>query len=635
MPIISSIGRKQVKARFLLASIYALLTLGSLTMLYPFILMLAGTTKTGVDMNDQNLIPQFLIDDTALYRKHIEALFNERVDALKIAYNVDAGVEALNPPAEVNEALVEQWFDFLDQADLPLYTWSLGHLCVQLSRNSFPYERRLFCRQLSDEFHGSIEEMNQKLETTFYNWTAFDLLPDQFVIRQETVPASVFYTRYEQFKRDQPLAYRNYFSIEGFYKVLYLKSQYTRDIGEYNKSHGTNYANYTDIHLPRRYPADAPEKVRSDWEDFVRNSLNLFWIRLDNAALPHYQRFLRSKYNDIATLNTRYAARYASFDQIPLVSEPTAGGLILSDWSTFITGWKDPDTKEFIIAPKESLIVYSVDFLFRDHLMAKFGSLDKINAALGTGYKDLLDIQLPQQQAHYTLFLHMRGFLKWEFIRRNFISVSDYILLHGRGIFNTAAYCFLAVLSALIVNPLAAYALSRYQIPSAYKVLLFLMLTMAFPPMVTQIPNFLLLRELNLLNTFWALILPSLANGYSIFLLKGFFDSLPRELYESASLDGAGEWTMFWQLTMNLSKPILAVIALSAFTGAYANFMFALLICQDRDMWTLMVWLYQLQRTSGPGVIYASLVMAAVPTFLVFAFCQNIIMRGIVVPVEK
>ncbi|MDP7400107.1 MAG: ABC transporter permease subunit, partial [Lentisphaeria bacterium] len=118
-------------------------------------------------------------------------------------------------------------------------------------------------------------------------------------------------------------------------------------------------------------------------------------------------------------------------------------------------------------------------------------------------------------------------------------------------------------------------------------------------------------------------------------LLKGFFDSLPRELYESAEIDGASEWRMFWQITMSLSKPILSVVALQAFTVAYSNFMFALLICQDESMWTLMVWLYQLTTRSGDGVMYAALLIAAIPTFLIFAFCQNIIMRGIVVPSEK
>ena len=86
---------------------------------------------------------------------------------------------------------------------------------------------------------------------------------------------------------------------------------------------------------------------------------------------------------------------------------------------------------------------------------------------------------------------------------------------------------------------------------------------------------------------------------------------------------------------MSLSQPILAVIALGAFTGAYSNFIMALLICQEEEMWTLMPWLYQLQQRSGEGVIFASLIVAAVPTFAIFVFCQNVIMRGIVVPVEE
>ena len=126
-----------------------------------------------------------------------------------------------------------------------------------------------------------------------------------------------------------------------------------------------------------------------------------------------------------------------------------------------------------------------------------------------------------------------------------------------------------------------------------------------------------------------------MANGFSIFLLKGFFDSLPRELYEAAELDGAGEWTKFWIITMNLSKPILAVIALDVFIAAYSQFMMALVIIPDSRMWTLMVWLFQLQNWSHPSVVYASLVIAAVPTMVIFLLCQNLIMRGIVVPTDK
>ena len=83
-----------------------------------------------------------------------------------------------------------------------------------------------------------------------------------------------------------------------------------------------------------------------------------------------------------------------------------------------------------------------------------------------------------------------------------------------------------------------------------------------------MIPNFILLKEFSLLNTFWTLLLPTAANGFFIFLLKGFFDSLPNELFEAAAIDGAGAMRTFWQLAMPLCKPVMAVIALQAFVAS-------------------------------------------------------------------
>ena len=213
--------------------------------------------------------------------------------------------------------------------------------------------------------------------------------------------------------------------------------------------------------------------------------------------------------------------------------------------------------------------------------------------------------------------------------------IFNYLTNQGRAGWVTFVFCFLTILRSLLVNPFAAYALSRYRLPSTYKILMFFMATMAFPTAVTQIPSFLLLKELGMLNTFWALVLPGMANGYSIFILTGFFDSLPTVLYEAAQIDGAGEFRMFWQLTLNLSKPVLALIALNSFTAAYGNFMYALLICQDESMWTIMVYLFKLQTEASQPVIFASLLVAAIPTLIIFMSCQKIIMKGIVIPSEK
>jgi len=150
-----------------------------------------------------------------------------------------------------------------------------------------------------------------------------------------------------------------------------------------------------------------------------------------------------------------------------------------------------------------------------------------------------------------------------------------------------------------------------------------------------MIPSFLLLKQLHLLNTFAALVFPTAASGYMIFLLKGFFDSLPQELFEAGQIDGAKEVTMMTRIALPLSKPVLGYLALLAFMGAYGAFLYAFLVVQDQKMWTLMVWIYQLQSTAPKATIMAALTLAAIPTLLVFLLAQRTIMKGIVLPSER
>ncbi|MBL8060169.1 MAG: carbohydrate ABC transporter permease [Chthonomonas sp.] len=227
------------------------------------------------------------------------------------------------------------------------------------------------------------------------------------------------------------------------------------------------------------------------------------------------------------------------------------------------------------------------------------------------------------------------GAIKQEFSSRNYRYVFDYVALNGRALWNTALFCLLAIIIQLLVNPIAAYAISRYPMPATGKILIFLLATMAFPAEVAMIPSFLLLKDLNLLNTFWALVLPGAASGYMIFLLKGFFDSLPQELFESGQMDGAPEWLMMLKIAFPLSRPVLGYLALLAFMGAYGAFLYAFLVAQDRNMWTLMVFIYQLQLTAPKAVMMAAVTLAALPTLIVFLLCQRVIMRGIVLPGER
>lgn len=636
MSIISAIGRRSFKVRCLIGAIYVVLVLGAITMVYPFLIMVAGSTKSAVDTPQAEVLPGFLTGELALFRKDTEAFYNESLDLMRSISHSDAPSFALcEPPDAVNDAYVDAWERFVDEHPPPFYAYGTAYLETPVSRGTIPSTLRGFKAHLQRRFGGDLAQVNHDLGTDYGTWSQLQV-PAQDYRQRRVMPSERAYEQtFREYAASLPRAQRYYFDLTGFWRQSFLRAQYTQDIGLYNREHQTAHASWDAVRLPRRFPRDGTAKEQEDWEVFVRDILNVLWLRADADAAPLYRQYLEARYGTIDAYNRNYGESRAAFDEVPLITVPPFAGIALSDWVSFLQGWQDPVGGKEYILPVEHISIASLGFAYQDWLQSEYQTIERLNQVMGLAVAEWGDLAPPQEAARYRRFRQRTGALRWEYVTRNYRTVGDYILLHGRGLLNTAIYCTLAIAVALIFNPLAAYGLSRFKPPSAYKLLLFLMLTMAFPPMVTQIPVFLMLRELSLLNTFWALVLPGLANGYSIFLLKGFFDSLPQELYESASIDGASELRIFWQITMSLSKPILAVIALNAFTLAYGNFMMALLICQDQKMWTLMPWLYQLQQRSGQGIVFASLVIAAIPTFFVFSLCQNVIMRGIVVPVEK
>lgn len=330
------------------------------------------------------------------------------------------------------------------------------------------------------------------------------------------------------------------------------------------------------------------------------------------------------RYAEIDQLNETWGTAFASFDDISLPERQWLPGSQGQDYRDF-----------FLEFPPERWILTGPEFAWRDFLLSEHESLEGINEAIGTSYASLEEILPPMSQLEYDYVTNNSGSLRWTYSTRNYINVLGELFLRGRAFMNTVIYCFLCVTAALLVNPMAAYAMSRFRLPGTYKILMILMATISFPPMVTTIPQFIILRETNMLNTFVALVLPAIANGYLVFLLKGFFDSLPRELYEAATIDGASEMRIFFQITMSLSKPILAVVALGAFNSAYGAFLYPLIVAPSQDMWVLNVWLYQWQQTASTSAMFASVLIASIPTLIVFLIAQNIIMRGIVVPTEK
>ncbi|HEX7009050.1 MAG TPA: ABC transporter permease subunit [Phycisphaeraceae bacterium] len=665
MPIISRVGNRSIKVRAVYAAVYALLIVGAVSMVYPFLLMLVGSVKSEADFNETQSYPHYWFDDAALFRKYAESKHNVDISVVERYWGRRVGSwSAIEPILPQDPKVLEAYLEWREQCPW----WELGHTG---GGKLLPINARLFRDMLYEQFDGDILAMQQALDVPYKSWSSV-IPPPLNPFRYQQRDARPFDAAFYRFAQTRPIQDRLIFNPDGEFRYQFLVYQYG-SIEDYNRQHGTSYTAYEEIFLTRQPPAQEG-LIRDDWERFVRNQLRLDCIRLLPQAEEAYRAYLAQRYNgDIASLNAKHSTDYASFEEIPLPQRAPKPILAQVDWEGFI--------KDAQVCKLEWIEVDGPRQAFEAFLAQR----------LGVPVEEVIPTGLPIAEADYHDTVAHASELRWEFTTRNYKQVLDYILLHGNGIANTLIYCGLAVGTALMVNPLAAYALSRYRPRSTYTVLLFCMATTAFPGEVTMIPAFLLLKRfplwplaggvaaflvgialfnrllsrwpemirltlavalgvlvgawavpmmtdkpyVSLLNTFAALVLPTMANGFSIFLLKGFFDSLPRELYEAADIDGAGEWTKFWTLTMNLSKPILAVIGLQAFIAAYSAFMMALIIIPDQDMWTLMVWLFQLQSEAHPAVMYASLVIAAIPTFLVFTFCQNLIMRGIVVPVEK
>lgn len=601
MGLIPKTGRRSPQVRFLYLGMFLALTLGAVSMLLPFLLMLSGATQTGVDKQGFTIIPQFLYDDDALFRKHIEALHNESPANLRAAWGWREGgfeqVQLLEGPLDADR--VQAW---MAHASAWRGTLSPGYAAAPESR-SRPLNVRRYIHHLKATISPEIHEVNRRLETDFRDWNAFMVIPPDGRTRLGLTRETPWWTAWEQYMREVAPAWtRTEYDLTGYYQERVWAARFGR-------------ADAFPL-LMSTLPEGADEAEGSEaaetWTLFVREVVHPRFVGLDPELEAAWQAFLAARYVDLENL-TRITGRVATrWEEVSIPERWEDAGPFRPDWEAFLQGWRDT-AGVLHRAPASALRLESADLQWRE----RYGEAP------------------PVREAQQWVFAQHRREIRRAFATQHFATVWEILIVDGRGVGNTVFYCTMAVFLALLVNPLAAYALSRYRPPNTYALLLFLLLTMAFPPMVTQIPVFLMLRDFGLLNTFWALLLPGMAHGYSIFLLKGFFDSLPRDLYESAALDGAGEVRMFWMITFSLSKPILAVIALSAFVSAYTNFMFALLICQDEEMWTLMVWLYQLQQRHGPGVMNAAFVLAALPTLLVFLLAQNQIMRGIVVPVEK
>jgi len=619
MALIPVVGRRTPQMRLFVALLYLVLTLGAITTVYPFLVMIGESLTSDYDKTTFPVVPAYVYNMTSLFGKYADDKYSGDIGLTNASYRTDFAKAdevttpsgALNVPAD----RVADWKTFF--ASQPLKYRKAGFAGV----TGVAYTPNALADQYQDflqkRFHNNIRALDDAYTEEDADFsTVFPPFEDQ--TKHNWLPSiSPKTTDWAVFLQTLPVDSFQAVSGDVIYQKWLTEEAYNSKLDDLNKAWGTSFKKFTDIDLSAKPSGNAAQQ--KDWETFVRTKFPIRYTAVAPSALPAYQQFIAGRYhNDIAAYNKAYNSKLTAFTQLtlPTVDTMQPEGARLIDYVDFL---KRP-------APIGALAVDSIETRYRTHLVDQL-HVDAATAATAVPPIYAADWQYVQTHA---------ADLRSHFLTRNYVLVVHYLMVHGRAVPTTIIFCVLAVLTALIVNPLCAYALSRYNLPYGAAVLLFLLATMSFPGEVTQIPNFLLLKQLHMLNTFYALILPGIANGYSIFLLKGFFDSLPKEIYEAGTLDGASEMRMFWTITLPLSKPIFAVIGLGAFTVAYGSFLFAILTCQDPRMWTIMVWIYELQSGNAPVyTMLAGLTLVSLPTLLVFIFAQNTIMKGIILPSYK
>jgi len=209
----------------------------------------------------------------------------------------------------------------------------------------------------------------------------------------------------------------------------------------------------------------------------------------------------------------------------------------------------------------------------------------------------------------------------------------------GRYFFNSL---FVTVLSTALSVSLAAmlgFTFARYEFPGRRVLFGALLFTMMVPGMLLLIPQFIVARDLGLINTLWGLIIVySVMNlGLNTFLMRGVYAAMPQELFDAGSVDGAGPWRAFRSIALPLSKPGLATVAIFSWLLAWDEFTWAITILADQDLYTLPIGIRNLQvaQQTEWGLVFAASLMALAPVLVLFVVLQKQFVSGAFVGATK
>lgn len=206
-------------------------------------------------------------------------------------------------------------------------------------------------------------------------------------------------------------------------------------------------------------------------------------------------------------------------------------------------------------------------------------------------------------------------------------------------IYNSLVITVTTSLIGVILAATAAYAFSRFKFPGRKSGLLFLMMTQMIPAAMLILPIYLILTQLELLNTYAGMVIAYSVTTlpFSIWVLKGYFDSVPRSLEESARIDGCTELGAFYRILLPLSTPALAIVFLFNFTQAWNEYIIASTVIQNPGLRTWPLGLYELQGNfnSEWGMFSAGSVVISIPVIALFLYSSKYMVSGLTIGGSK
>lgn len=211
----------------------------------------------------------------------------------------------------------------------------------------------------------------------------------------------------------------------------------------------------------------------------------------------------------------------------------------------------------------------------------------------------------------------------------------EYALQHFallRGYANSILISGVSVLASVTTSAMAGYLFAKKDFWGKTPLFVFVLSTLMVPFLAIFIPSYVVYAKfLDIKDTYMALILPHVFTAFGILIMRQFLHSIPNELIDSATVDGAGDWRIFWYLILPLSKSVLAAIAILQFLGSFNEFLWPLVMVDNQDLYTLPLVMRKVNAAQGPhpSRMLAGSVLALTPIVVFFLIFQRHIVRGI------